>query len=326
MSKKYVQVVKDEDDGIRVDRWFKRHYPGVSFIRLTKAMRKGEVRLNSSRVKGNERIQEGDEIRVPPFPAEAMVPRAGERAKVLSDAVIADVRSWVLYMDDDIIVINKPSGLASQGGTGITKHLDGLLPALQYERENKPKLVHRLDKDTSGVMLLGRNANNAGFLAKAFQSNETDKRYWALVNGAPRAPQGRIKLLMDKVSGPHGDKMQVTKDGKKSLTDYAIVERCAMSAAWLALKPHTGRTHQLRLHCAEIGHPIIGDGKYGGEEAVLSGSISRKLHLHAESIRFPHPKGGMMEVSAPLPRHMAETWDTMGFSLKEYEDPFAEIE
>ena len=326
MSKATLQTVAEDDNDIRIDRWFKRHYPSVPFSRLSKAFRKGEVRLDGSRVKGNERIEAGQEIRVPPLGDGAMQVRAKEPPKTLDSETIALVRSWVLHMDDDVIVLNKPAGLATQGGTGITKHLDGMLSALQYDRPSKPKLVHRLDKDTSGVLLLGRSSNAAAYLAKAFQTNATDKRYWALVSGVPKEYQGRIKLLMDKVQGPHGDKMRVTETGKKSLTDYAMVDRAAMAASWLALKPHTGRTHQLRLHCAEMGHPIIGDGKYGGDLAYLTGSISKKLHLHAQSIHFPHPKGGVMDVRAPLPPHMRESFETLGFDIEEYEDPFEDID
>lgn len=318
-----IKVHKD-DDGIRIDRWFKRHHANITFGRISKAFRKGEIRLDGKKCKGNERIQAGQEIRVPPLQDGLKNDTPIFRPeKEMDPQTIAEVRSWVLYKDEHMIVINKPSGLPTQGGTGIKKHLDGLLPALKYERADKPRLVHRLDKDTSGVLLLGRSANDASKLAKSFQSRDTDKRYWALVVGVPVPQEGRIHMLMDKQVTKHGEKMVRVRDGgKKSLTDYAVVERAAMNCAWMALKPHTGRTHQLRLHMAEIGHPIVGDGKYGGAESYLTGSISKKLHLHAHEITIPHPDGGMFTATAPLSPHMAESWDMLDFDQKGYEDPF----
>lgn len=315
--------IKGDDDGIRLDRWFKRHFPDASFGQLQKIMRKGEVRLDGKRVKGNERVAEGQVVRVPPTivtVSEKPSNRENEPVK-LSAADIKEVRSWVLYKDDAVIAINKPAGLATQGGTGQTRHLDGLLHALKFESEHRPKLVHRLDKDTSGALLLGRTPKAAGALAKAFQTKETDKRYWALVAGVPDSPDGRIILKMDKLAIKGNERMVVSDEGKHSLTDYSVIERASATAAWLALKPHTGRTHQLRLHCSEMGHPIVGDGKYGGPAAFLTGAISRKLHLHSRFIKFPHPDGGELTVTAPLSEHMAASFDFLGFDVKSYEDP-----
>ncbi|TNE63324.1 MAG: RluA family pseudouridine synthase [Alphaproteobacteria bacterium] len=320
--------VADDDHDVRLDRWFKRHFPELSFIQLQKMCRKGEVRIDGHRVKGNERIYAGQMVRVPPMgdrvPQQAETAPRERQERTLTDAEIAEVRNWVLYRDDQVIAINKPAGLATQGGTGQSKHIDGLLDALRFDSEHRPRLVHRLDKDTSGVLLLGRSANSAAALAKAFQSKETDKRYWALVKGVPKQADGRIVLKMDKAPIRGAERMIVTEDGKKSMTDYAIVDKAPPQAAWLALKPHTGRTHQLRLHCAEMGHPIVGDGKYGGAEAFLTGSISRKLHLHSHTVAFPHPKGGIMSVTAPLPPHMAESFAMLGFEPDDYEDPLAD--
>lgn len=327
---KTVPVHKD-DAGIRIDRWFKRHYPGVSFGRLQKMMRKGEVRLDSKRVKGDERIEPGQMIRVPPIDdADAAgVSSAGpkrEQKRHMSDAEIKEVQSWVLYRDDDVIAINKPAGLPTQGGTGQTRHLDGMLDALRFGSHHRPRLVHRLDKDTSGVLLLGRTPNAAAALANAFKTKETDKRYWALVMGCPKQRDGRIILKMSKAPIKGNERMVVASDGQHSLTDYAVVDNAGAEAAWFALKPHTGRTHQLRLHCAEMGHPIVGDGKYGGAEAFLSGSISKKLHLHSQSVSFPHPSGGRMTVSASMPPHMAASFEMLGFDISEYDDPLAETD
>lgn len=313
-----IKVEKD-DEGVRIDRWFKRHYPHVGFGQLQKIMRKGEVRLDGKRVKGSERVEEGQMIRVPPL---SDAPKQEPRAPKLrmSDADIDELQSLVIYQDDDVLAINKPAGLPTQGGTGQVKHLDAMLDFLKFGSKHRPRLVHRLDKDTSGVLLLGRSANAAGALAAAFQTKETDKRYFALVRGVPKVPDGRIVLKMDKAPIKGNERMVVTPDGKKSISDYAVVDRAAQEAAWLALKPHTGRTHQLRLHCAELGHPIIGDGKYGGPEAFLSGSISRKMHLHSRFITFPHPDGGQVTITAPLPDHMQASFDMLGFDIDDYDD------
>ena len=313
-------IVKADDDGVRIDRWFKRHFPAVSFGQLQKIMRKGEVRLDGKRVKGSERIAEGQTVRVPPLGDAAKPQQHKRRTPRLRDTDIKEVRSWVIYEDDAVIALNKPVGLPTQGGTGQSRHVDGLLDAL-ISADYRPKLVHRLDKDTSGALLLGRTSKAAAALAKAFQSRETDKRYWALVAGTPRERDGRISVRMDKVAAKGHERMVVSADGKLSVTDYSVVESAGQMASWLTLKPHTGRTHQLRLHCAEMGHPIIGDGKYGGQAAFLTGAVSRKLHLHSRFISFPHPDGGQVTVTAPLPEHIKASFDFLGFTVGDYEDP-----
>lgn len=315
--------VKAADAGARLDRWFKQYVPEIGFGQLQKLMRKGAIRLDGKRVKGSERLEAGQVVRVPPTGPRGDAPEKPERQRMrMDDATLAEVQSWVLYKDADVIVINKPPGLPTQGGTGQTRHLDGLLDALIFDADARPKLVHRLDKDTSGALLLARNTRAAGVLAKSFQTKESDKRYWALVAGVPEVPDGRIKLKMDKLVVKGAEKMVVSPDGKASQTDYQVIDRVGHRAAWLALKPHTGRTHQLRLHCADIGHPIIGDGKYGGEDAYLTGAISKKLHLHSWRIQVPHPDGSLLSVIAPLPDHMAHSFDTLGFDVGDYVDPF----
>jgi len=316
--------VEQDDDGIRIDRWFKRHYPEVGFGVLQKMMRKGEIRLDGKRVKGKERLEAGQMVRVPPLTGRTKPEAPKKEPKRLSEKEIAEVQSWVLHKDDDVIVINKPAGLPTQGGTGQTRHLDGLLDALRFGSKHRPRLVHRLDKDTSGALVLGRSPNAAGWLAEAFKSRETDKRYFALVKGVPNPPEGRIQLKMDKAPIKGNERMVVTPDGKKSVTDYIIADAARPDAAWLALKPLTGRTHQLRLHCAEMGHPIVGDGKYGGSEAFLHGEISKKLHLHSYFLDFPHPAGGSLRVTAPLPPHMKASFDLLGFDINLYEDVLSE--
>lgn len=316
-----ISVGKDDAD-IRIDRWFKRHYPHVGFGIIQKKMRKGEIRLDGKRVKGNERIEPGQTVRVPPL-GDTPAPQRAAKPR-LTEKDIQEAQRWVLYRDEAVIAINKPAGLPTQGGTGQTRHLDGMLDALRFGGSHRPRLVHRLDKDTSGVLLLGRTPNAAAALANAFKTKETDKRYWALVVGCPRQRDGRIILKMAKLPVKGNERMVVSDDGQHSLTDYAVVENAGAQAAWLALKPHTGRTHQLRLHCAEMEHPIVGDGKYGGAEAFLSGAISRKLHLHSHTVTFPHPDGGRISVTAPLPDHMQASFDMLGFDVRGYEDPLQE--
>ncbi|GEQ97314.1 pseudouridine synthase [Iodidimonas gelatinilytica] len=318
--------VSQDEDGIRLDRWFKRHYPGLSFGVLSRLLRTGQIRLDGKRAKPGDRIAAGQDIRVPPVGADATQPPrgAGRTPKEgLSDQDIAEVRSWVLYKDDQVIALNKPAGLATQGGPGITRHVDGLLDALRFgKNDERPRLVHRLDKDTSGVLMIARTVRAASELAAAFKGRDAHKVYWALVKGTPSPREGKILAPMEKLPGPGGERMVVTERGKPARTLYAVIENAGQKAAWLALKPLTGRTHQLRLHCAHMEHVIVGDGKYGGSEAFLGGLVSRKLHLHARRLRVPHPDGGVVDVIAPLPNHMDATWETFGWDAEYEDDPF----
>lgn len=316
--------VKPGDDGIRLDRWFNRHYPGLSYGGLSKMLRTGQIRVDGGRAKPGDRITVGQEIRVPPVGAEAKKPPQAPPAKrALSSEEIAEVRGWVLYRDADVIALNKPPGLATQGGPGIKRHVDGLLDALKDQPEDeRPRLVHRLDKDTSGLLLIARSAKAAAALADAFKGRDAHKLYWALVKRVPTPREGKISAPMEKQAGKGGERMEVSDGGKAARTLYAVMDNAGRKAAWLAMMPQTGRTHQLRLHCAYLNNPIVGDGKYGGEDAFLGGLVSKKLHLHARRIRCPHPAGGMLDVTAPLPRHMRETWDTFGWNPDIADDPF----
>ncbi len=238
------------------------------------------------------------------------------------------MRSLVIHRDDAVIAINKPAGLAVQGGSGTTRHLDAMLDALRFGAKERPRLVHRLDRDTSGVLLLARNAAVAARLGKAFSGRDMRKIYWALVVGAPAVDAGRIDLALGKRPGRHGEQMAPDRaEGKSAITLYRVIEAAGNAAAWLALWPRTGRTHQLRVHCAAIGHPIVGDGKYGGAAAFLpGGAVARALHLHARELRLGHPTGrGELHLVAPLPPHMAESWTTFGFDSDWAGDPFDAI-
>jgi 23S rRNA pseudouridine955/2504/2580 synthase len=317
MSEVRTFTVKPDDDDIRLDRWFKRHLPDISFAQVSRWARTGQLRVDGKRATPGDRILAGQSIRVPPAepvaPAVAKPKRERERP-VLSEDQIAFANELLIHKDAQALVINKPPGLATQGGTKTHEHVDGLLDALQFEAEGRPKLVHRLDKDTSGALLLARTARSAAYFAKAFSSRTARKVYWALITGAPSIEDGFIDLPIGKQPGSGGEKMHVDeKEGSPARTRYRVIERAGNSTCWVELQPHTGRTHQLRVHMAAIGHPIVGDGKYGGQDAFLTGGISRKMHLHARRIRIDHPDGGQVDVRADLPTHFAESLDTLGF-------------
>jgi len=312
-------TVGDDDDGIRLDRWFKRHLPDVSFNLVSRWARTGQLRIDGRRATPGDRIEAGQVLRVPPAePAKAEGPKAKRPRRNLSPDEIAFAESLVIHRDRSALVINKPPGLATQGGTKTESHVDGLLDALQFEAEGRPKLVHRLDKDTSGALLLARSARAAASFAKSFSSRTARKVYWALVTGVPSIEDGVIELPIAKQPGTGGEKMHVDEaEGAPARSRYRVIERAGNRAAWVELQPFTGRTHQLRVHMAAIGHPIVGDGKYGGRDAFLTGGISRKMHLHARRLRIDHPDGGRIDISAELPAHFVESLALLGFDQAE---------
>ena len=305
-------TVAPADGEIRLDRWFRRHYPSLGHGRLEKLLRTGQVRVDGRRAKSGDRVSPGQAIRVPPLEtpsgnAAAPAPRARPRDE-------AALRDLILHRDEHAIVLNKPPGLAVQGGSNTARHVDGLLDGLRFDAAERPRLVHRLDKDTSGVLVLARTAAAAATLAAAFRGKTVRKLYWAAVVGAPKERQGRIDLPLAKLPGRAGERVVATAEGKRAVTLYRTVGHAGGKIAWLALSPVTGRTHQLRAHCAAIGTPILGDGKYGGARAHPPGVPQpRRLHLHARAIAFPLPSGKVVTVTAPLPAHMRETWSFFGF-------------
>jgi 23S rRNA pseudouridine955/2504/2580 synthase len=321
-------VVADED-GMRLDRWFRRHYPALGHGHLEKLLRTGQVRVDGRRAKAATRLEAGQDVRVPPLKPEAAgdAPRPPRAPRPVSDREAAELRARVLHRDPDVLVIDKPFGLAVQGGTGTTKHLDAMLDALRFDADERPRLVHRLDRDTSGCLVLARNAFAARHLADAFRSRDTLKVYWAVVVGVPERLEGRIDLPLAKAASPRGERVAADPDeGKRAITDFAVVERAHRRAAWVALWPRTGRTHQLRVHMAAIGTPILGDGKYGGADAAIAGAdLPDRLHLHARRVVVPHPRGGRVDVTAPLPQHMRATWDYFGFGPDTEGNPFAAL-
>lgn len=340
-----ITVGADEGDQ-RLDRWFRRRFPHVPQGRIEKMCRKGEIRVDGGRVKPATRVEAGQAVRVPPLPDDA--PPARPRDSV-SDADAAMMRDAVIYRDDHIIALNKPPGLPTQGGSKQTRHVDGLAEALKFGFDEKPRLVHRLDKDTSGILLLARTRGIANALTEAFRARDTRKIYWAAVAGVPQPRMGTIRFGLVKAPGHgakgEGEKMlavhprdiETTPGAKRATTDYAVLSSLGTRASWVALVPVTGRTHQLRAHMAEIGHPIAGDGKYGGSGqenlgdgwgAQLGGEISRKLHLHARSLSLTHPvSGARLTLTAPLPLHMARTWRMVGWDAADVPaDPFEDLE
>ena len=313
-------TVREEEGELRLDRWFKQRFPGLGHGRLERLLRTGQVRVDGRRAKSGTRLAPGQVVRVPPLDLDAAAAPPPRAALPLSEAEVRRLREAVLYEDDWVIALNKPAGLAVQGGTGQTRHLDAMLGALGDGGE-APRLVHRLDRDTSGVLLLARNAPAARRLTATFKGREAQKVYWALVVGAPEARRGRIDLALSKTPGRGGEIMAPVSGeaAKTAETLYRVIEtrrpgkRGEAPLSWLVLLPLTGRTHQLRAHCAALGSPILGDGKYGGRRAHVEG-LAKRLMLHAREIAVPHPDDGTtLRVTAPLPAHMEEAWQTLGF-------------
>ncbi|HSO43174.1 MAG TPA: RluA family pseudouridine synthase, partial [Rhodospirillales bacterium] len=312
-----LRQVGEDEGGVRLDRWFRRHFPAVPHGRVEKLLRGGQIRVDGHRARADHRLEPGQTVRIPPLaePGGRLVPKE-PAAPVASDpaADLATLRSGILYEDEAVIALNKPPGLAVQGGSGTRRHLDGMLGLLARGGE-RPRLVHRLDKDTSGVLVLARTAAAAAFLTRAFRERSAGKIYWAIVVGVPEAARGRIDLPLAKRPGASGERMEAVDEGERAITDYAVIERISRHAAWLELSPLTGRTHQLRVHCAAIGTPILGDGKYGGRAAFLKDAAAiRVLHLHAQSLTVPHPAAGLLPIEAPLPAHIRQAWRRFGLT------------
>ena len=304
---------------MRLDRWFKSHYPGLGFGHLQKLLRSGQVRVDGSRAKSDTRIEPGQMIRVPPLE----VDRKGDSP--LTQRTLRGVddgealSKMILFEDPKVYVFNKPSGLAVQGGSGVTRSVDSMLEAFRSKKGEKPRLVHRLDRDTSGVLVVARTRLAAMKLAEAFRGRDAKKTYWSLVKGVPPKREDKISTWLVKESTPDGDRMRVAKHGEKgadhAVSYYRIVEQAAQALAWLEMEPYTGRTHQLRVHAAHIGNPIIGDPKYFEADTNwdFPGGMQNRLHLLARRIVIPHPDKGVIDVTAPLPPHMRQSWALLGF-------------
>jgi len=317
-------TVSNADAGMRLDRWFKAHYPGIRHGALEKLLRTGQVRVGGGRVKANRRLEAGEIIRIPPVSAEASAPRKPRPiAPKREDAEY--IRSLKIFEDDAILVLNKPYGLAVQGGTKTTRHIDGMLAALEKNGE-RPRLVHRLDRDTSGLLILAKTRKAAAKLGGAFQRHEVEKIYWALAAGSLRPREGTIDMpiakRMVRIKDEDTERVIVAEgeDAKKAITDFMTLDDAGPEVSFLALRPQTGRTHQLRVHCAAAGAPVIGDYKYGGKRAHLDG-VADALHLFCRTMSFPHPlTGRRMTIDAPLTGPMLDTWRFFSFDVEAVAD------
>ncbi|MGV8838679.1 MAG: RluA family pseudouridine synthase [Bauldia sp.] len=352
MAEVETRTVGSDEAGMRLDRWFKTHFPDLAFGHLQKLLRSGQIRVDGGRVKTNIRLEPGQAVRIPPLsfaaaqePADAdeeprsTARRAGRGGEGVAgvgagkpgasksaigtmgvgkaNATIRELRDMTLFEDDVVLVLNKPPGLAVQGGSGLTNHLDAMLEALRDDKDRKPRLVHRLDRETSGVIIVAKTRLAASQLAASFRGRSTRKIYWALVAGVPKPRQGRISTWLAK-DHEAGEGMMIARHGHDDATHavslYSVVDTAGSQLAWLSLRPVTGRTHQLRAHAAHIGHPIVGDPLYFDlQDWTLPGGIQNRLHLHARRIVLPHPGGGTIDVTAPLPHHMQQSWNLLGF-------------
>ncbi|MET3590079.1 23S rRNA pseudouridine955/2504/2580 synthase [Bartonella silvatica] len=317
-----IKKIEADESGMRLDRWFKVYYPGLGFGYLQKLLRSGQIRVDGGRVKADTRLLMGQVVRVPPLPIHdkesfpATVTNKTLRGQ--DDGTV--LKKMLLYEDPKVFVFNKPAGLAVQGGSGLTRHVDSMLEAWRNKKGEKPRLVHRLDRETSGVLIVARSRGAAQALTAAFRERETKKIYWALVRGVPKKKQDRISTWMVKEMTTEGDKMRVCEHGEPdsshAVSYYRVLDNRGRALSWLEMEPYTGRTHQLRVHAAHMGHPIIGDSKYFFSDSnwALPGGIQNRLHLHARRIRIPHPSGGILDIVAPLPPHMVQSFNLLAFS------------
>jgi 23S rRNA pseudouridine955/2504/2580 synthase len=324
-------VVTSKDSGQRLDRWFRHHFPEVSQGYLQKLLRTGQVRVDSRRAEANDRLETGAQVRVP---AVVRLPKKETpAAKAHPGSTKSEreaIEAMILYEDDHVLVLSKPFGLAVQGGSGTKRHIDGMLAGMEDRFGDRPRLVHRLDRDTTGILLVAKTRDAAGKLGKIFQTRSAAKTYWALVNGVPRPLQGKIEAALVKAATPVGDRVRKALPGEQDVamhatTHYSVIDKIANKAAWVSLKPVTGRQHQLRAHMAMIGNPIVGDEKYqdqlhGGRSVLADSGIADKLHLHARRLVLPHPDGRRtIDVTAPLPAHMLATWNMLGLDPDRFE-------
>ena len=324
MSGGKIIAVTEEDDGQRLDRWLKKRAPEIPYALVQKLIRKGAIRVDGKKAKTDERLSAGQEVRLPDVENRGQKEKQGPMKTGANDA--AYIKSMVIYDDGDIVALNKPGDIASQGGGGVERHIDGLLELLKDKKDRRPRLIHRLDRDTSGILLCARSPEAVRNFGKMFHDRRARKIYWAITVPAPERQEGTIKAPLAKATGEHKDRMYVNdgEDSKMAVTDFIVVDRTGKKAAFVMFLPQTGRTHQLRVHAADVLHcPILGDEKYGGGKARLDGmDLSQRLHLHARRLILPHPKDSskMLDFAAPLPPELQKTWKALGFDVNQSTD------
>jgi 23S rRNA pseudouridine955/2504/2580 synthase len=316
-----VTVTADEAN-MRVDRFLEARFPGLSYSHIQRIVRKGELRVDGKRTDSKDRLQAGQALRIPPLHLDAPKKKSG--LTEAEEKTLAQLKAMTLFEDDDVLVLNKPAGLAVQGGSGTTQHVDRMLEVMRDSKGQKPRLVHRLDKETSGCLLVAKTRFAASMLTGSFRSRSARKIYWAMVAGVPKPKQGRISTYLAKEELEDDSFMRVAEHGDEgashAVTFYAVVETAAQKLAWVSLKPVTGRTHQLRAHMQHIGHPIVGDPKYFQiENWELPGGLQNRLHLLARRIMIPHPRGGVIDATAPLPPHMQQSWNLLGLDASRFD-------
>jgi 23S rRNA pseudouridine955/2504/2580 synthase len=316
-----VAVTADENN-MRVDRFLEARFPGLSFSHIQRIVRKGELRVNGKRADSKDRLNEGDQVRIPPLKLDA--PKSVSTLSEAETKTLDALRAMILFEDADVMVLNKPAGLAVQGGSGLSRHVDQMLEVMRDAKGQRPRLVHRLDRETSGCLLIAKTRFAASVLTGSFRHRSARKVYWALVAGVPKPKQGRISTYLAKEENEEDSIMRVAKHGDEgaahAVTYYAVVEASAQKLAWVSLKPVTGRTHQLRAHMAHIDHAIVGDPKYFNKENwQLPGGLQKRLHLLARRIVIPHPRGGVIDVTAPLPPHMLQSWNLLGLEADRFD-------
>ena len=316
-----VTVTLDENN-MRVDRFLEGRFPGLSFSHIQRIVRKGELRVDGKRVDSKDRLEAGQSVRIPPLKLEA--PKTASALSEAEQKTLATLKAMTLYEDDDVLVLNKPAGLAVQGGSGTTRHIDLMLEVMRDAKGQKPRLVHRIDKETAGCLLVAKTRFAATHLTGAFRHRSARKVYWALVAGVPKPKQGRISTFLAKEEGEEDSIMRIAAHGDEgashAVTYYAVVEASGNKLAWVSLKPVTGRTHQLRAHMAHIGHAIVGDPKYFNKENwELPGGLQNRLHLLARRLVIPHPRGGVIDATAPLPPHMQQSWNLLGLDATRFD-------
>ena len=320
-------AVDDGEAGMRLDRWMRSRFPNLTNGYLQKLVRSGQIRVDSKRVQANTRLHEGDQVRVPKIirTLTANSDTGRRPAPGVSKADRGFIENLILFEDDHVFVLNKPFGLAVQGGTSTTRHIDGMLQGMVDRFGDRPRLVHRLDRDTTGILLVAKTRQAASRLGKVFQSRSAAKTYWALVKGVPRPAQGKVEAPLVKASGPEGDRVRKARPGEQdkamhATTHYSVIDRAGRKAAWVSLKPVTGRQHQLRAHMDILGHAIVGDNKYSSGPEFSVEDIDEKLHLHARRLVLPHPgEDSTIDVTAPLPEHMLRSWEMLGLDADRFD-------